>query len=263
MSRLKLKMKLKAIVYPSMALAFATVLGSCDLPGSAAKSYPVYVYVDSETESLETGASCEISGYYARDLKATVEFGDCAWSSSDTSVAAVSLGPRSHHASVSAIAPGKATITAISKYGDATDSCVVSVSNCILEYPMGLASDGERLYVSDYYANIVRRIELSTGMPSTIAGSGKHESIDGTGAAAGFSSLYGMTIDGNCLYACDSGKIRRIAIGTGEVTTLSSSCGGNGLAFDGTSLYVADAGNMQIRKIAIATGIVTTIAGEP
>jgi DNA-binding beta-propeller fold protein YncE len=92
---------------------------------------------------------------------------------------------------------------------------------------------------------------------------------DGTGVAARFDSLWGITTDGTSLYVADGGlfsnTIRKIVIATGAVTTLAGTAGQKGSAdgtgpaasfgqpfgitTDGTSLYVADVGNKAIRRI--------------
>lgn len=116
---------------------------------------------------------------------------------------------------------------------------------------------------------------------STFAGAaGLPGSADGTGSAARFYQPSGVTSDGSSLYVTDSGNntIRQIVISTGVVTTLAGtpsvtggSADGTGsaaqfnasrlIAFDGTDLYLADAGNHTIRKIVISTGVVTTPFG--
>lgn len=117
------------------------------------------------------------------------------------------------------------------------------------------------------------------GATAVFAGSGNSASIDGTGTAASFRNLMGMTIDksGN-LYVVDLGSsvIRKINP-AGVVKTIA----GNGLpgSADGLStaasfnlpigiavdaqgnLYVADTFNNKIRKIA-TDGTVTTVAGQ-
>ncbi|HWV15211.1 MAG TPA: hypothetical protein VN030_07245 [Cellvibrio sp.] len=146
--------------------------------------------------------------------------------------------------------------------------------------PAGIASDGSNLYVADTDNRTIRKIEIATGSVSTLAGAvGVTGSANGLGSAARFSEPRGITSDGYNLYVSDSGNntIRKIVIGTGEVSTLAgspSSTGGSadgvgsaasfeypmGLASDGIYLYVCDTGNKAIRKVTIATGAVTTIA---
>jgi DNA-binding beta-propeller fold protein YncE len=144
-----------------------------------------------------------------------------------------------------------------------------------------VSPDGTTLYVSDFGNNTIRRMDLSTGAVTTIAGSaGAPGTTDGSGSTARFNGPHFITTDGNNLYVTDfnNNSIRKIVIATGEVTTLAGSMAGiaggvdgagtasrfNGpsgitITPDGTTLYVADYYNQTIRKIVIATGAVTTM----
>ncbi|MHB9116801.1 MAG: NHL repeat-containing protein [Burkholderiales bacterium] len=145
--------------------------------------------------------------------------------------------------------------------------------------PPGITTDGTNLYVADVTA--IRKIVIATGAVTTLAGStlGATGSADGTGTAARFANVRGITTDGKNVYVADTDNstIRKIVIATGAVTTLAGTAKSNGitdgtgaaarfyrpssLTADGTNLYVADTGNHTIRKIVIATGAVTTLAG--
>jgi sugar lactone lactonase YvrE len=148
--------------------------------------------------------------------------------------------------------------------------------------PNGITTDGTNLYVADSQNNRIRKIVISSGVVTTLAGSGTAGSADGTGTAATFSTPYGITTDGTNLYVTEIGmfpashRIRQIVISTGVVTTLAGSATAGsadgtgvaatfnapqGISTDGTNLYVAEAGGNKIRKIVISTGVVTTLAG--
>ncbi|PUA28986.1 MAG: hypothetical protein B0W54_11385 [Cellvibrio sp. 79] len=148
--------------------------------------------------------------------------------------------------------------------------------------PDGITTDGTNLYVADTWNNTIRKIVISTGAVTTLAGSAEGSSwgsSDGIGAAAKFNDPTAITTDGTNLYIADSRSytIRKIVIATGAVTTLAGAAGVSGTAdgtgaearfsrfygitTDGTNLYVADSNNYTIRKIVIATGAVTTLAG--
>lgn len=147
--------------------------------------------------------------------------------------------------------------------------------------PSGVAFDGANsLYISDANNFAVRKVDLTTGAVTTLAG-GSMGSRDGTGAAAQFNGPRGLATDGaGSVYVADSSNhtIRKIVIATGAVTTLAGTAGATGTA-NGTgmaarfntpqglaapgdgNLYVADSGNHCIRKIDLMTAAVSVFAG--
>jgi hypothetical protein len=68
--------------------------------------------------------------------------------------------------------------------------------------PTGLATDGSYLYVADRSSSLIRRIVISTGEVTTLAGrsSGGGSAIDDIGTAARFRVPTGITTDGIDLY---------------------------------------------------------------
>lgn len=151
--------------------------------------------------------------------------------------------------------------------------------------PLAITSDGTNLYVADYLNNVIRKIEIASGLDRTIA------TVDATTkVAVSFNFPRDITTDGTNIYVADSGNytIRKIVVSTnavtgvvtGEVTTLAGGAGIagsvddadgakarfniiNGITTDGFSLYVTDSNN-TIRRIGL-TGLfpVTTLAGSP
>lgn len=134
--------------------------------------------------------------------------------------------------------------------------------------PYGLALDAEgNVYVADHGNEKIRKVSPD-GTVTTFAGSGATGGADGPGAAASFSTPFGMAVDaaGN-VYVADSGnnKIRKVSP-DGAVATFAGSgaCGsadgtGTAAAFNGPSgvavdgagnVWVADTWNSRIRKIA-------------
>lgn len=162
-------------------------------------------------------------------------------------------------------------------YTDGTGAAARFVS------PSYIASDGTNLYVTDSWANNIRKIVIATGAVTTLAGSttGASGVADATGTAARFNYPRGIATDGTSLYVADSrnNSIRKIVIATGAVTTLAGSIDGISGAADatgtaarfsspwgisriGSALYVADGANSTIRKINLgANALVSTIAG--
>ena len=146
--------------------------------------------------------------------------------------------------------------------------------------PTGIAVDGlGNIYVADASNYTIRKITPG-GVVTTIAGTaGVIGSANGTGAAASFSSLYGLAVDqsGN-IYVGDYGNnlVRKITP-AGVVSTLAGngSAGyidatGTAASFDGPygvavdalgNVFVGDTYNNYIRKID-PNRVVTTIAGS-
>ena len=135
------------------------------------------------------------------------------------------------------------------------------------------------LYVADYNNAVIRRVTAG-GTVSTLAGANAIGSRDGIGTAAQFNGPSGLAVGANdLLYVADafSHAIRRIAIGTGEVTTLAGSKPqrgylegrGTGALFRFPYGVAADAaGNVyvaedtHIRKIT-PEGVTSLFAGMP
>jgi len=137
--------------------------------------------------------------------------------------------------------------------------------------PAGITTDGTNLYVADAFNGTIRKVVISTGEVTTLAGTaGVYGFADGTGAAASFTYPSSITTDGTNLYVGDTGNgtIRKVVISTGVVTTLVGQAPGfrfsspSSITTDGTNLYVADRGNHTIRKVVISTGVVTTLVGQ-
>jgi hypothetical protein len=80
------------------------------------------------------------------------------------------------------------------------------------DYPTGITTDGTNLYVSDYGNQLIRKIVISTGVVTTLAGTGSRGSANGTGTSASFNYPRGITTDGTNLYLGDSSNhlIRKI-----------------------------------------------------
>jgi sugar lactone lactonase YvrE len=153
-----------------------------------------------------------------------------------------------------------------------------------LDSPQGLALDSaNNLYIADTHNHRIRKLNLTTGTLTTIAGTGtpgfSGDNALATTAQLNLPTALAFDTNGN-LYLADTGnhRIRKISA-TGIITTIagtgtqgfSGDAGPatsatidspTGLALDAANdLYLADTHNHRVRRIDAATGIITTIAG--
>jgi sugar lactone lactonase YvrE len=145
--------------------------------------------------------------------------------------------------------------------------------------PAGITMDVTgNFYVTESAGCRIRMI-TSTGVVTTLAGSGAAGSVNGTGTGASFYNPIGIVSDaGGNVYVADfnNHQIRKITA-TGVVTTFAGTTSPGayngtgsgasfnnpvGIALDGSgNFYVVDRQNILIRKITPAA-VVTTIAGN-
>jgi sugar lactone lactonase YvrE len=157
-------------------------------------------------------------------------------------------------------------------------------TSAALDSPQGLALDAAKnLYIADTHNHRIRKLNLTTGTLTTIAGTTPGFSGDMASATSAQLNLpTALAVDAsNNLYLADTGnhRIRRITATTGIITTIAGTGtqgfsgdtgpaisaaidSPTGLALDAAhNLYLADTHNHRIRKITAVTGIITTIAG--
>jgi hypothetical protein len=156
--------------------------------------------------------------------------------------------------------------------------------NAALSFPTDVALDAiGNVYFCDSFTHSVRKITVTNGLITTIAGTGK-QGLSGDGGAAVNAKLYspkGIAIDpaGN-IYISDTynNRLRKISASTGTITTIagnggSSSYGDGGPAISAnisypTKLVFDKAGNLyfaenyRVRKIDAINSIITTVAGS-
>ncbi|MEI6508750.1 MAG: T9SS type A sorting domain-containing protein [Bacteroidota bacterium] len=179
---------------------------------------------------------------------------------------------------ITTIAGGGSPSTGVGDGGAATSA--------YLQKPTSIALDAVgNIYIADMYNNRIRKVNVSTGVITTLAGNGV-AGFSGDGGRADSASLdnpFGVAIDtyGN-LFISDrmNSRIRKVNMSSGIITTVAGNGytlyagdGGaatsasinnqNGIAVDAFgNLFIADAGNNRIRKVTASTGIITTVAGN-
>jgi hypothetical protein len=159
-------------------------------------------------------------------------------------------------------------------------------TSAVITGPYGLAVDSaNNLYIVDWNAAQIRKVDGTTGIISTVAGTGA-QGFSGDGGPAVAAELYqpdSITLDaaGNLFFSDSAyGRIRTINTKTGIITTFAgggSSLGDGGPAVDASieypegvafdpagNLYIGDSFNHRVRVVGappvVATLISTTTA---
>jgi len=158
--------------------------------------------------------------------------------------------------------------------------------------PQGMALEGDVLYVADNRNHLIRKVDLATGLVSTIAGTGKQNrpSAIFDAAPAGRQALaspWALQVADGYIYIAMAGahQIWRLSLHQMEVALYAGNgredivdgrllpkwpygLGGcsfaqpSGLASDGRFLYVADSEGSSIRRVPLnGSGDVTTLVG--
>jgi hypothetical protein len=191
------------------------------------------------------------------------------------------------------------TIAGNGKFGYNGDSGPASKAQ--LNGPVGIALDGSgNLFIADVGNNVIRRVDGSTGVITTVAGNGT-AGYSGDGGAATNAELSlgcysvglcppgSVTVDGSgnlSIADTSNNRVRRVSSATGIITTVvgggSGGDGGPATAAQlllstnplggGTSvgvdasnnLFISDAGDSRVRRVDAVTGIISTVAeAEP
>lgn len=156
-----------------------------------------------------------------------------------------------------------------------------------LNYPSGVSVDSAgNIFIADRSNCVVREVNASSGVITTVAGDGScgYSGDNGLAASAQLSYPQSLFIDsaGN-IYIADSANnaIRMVSVSTGDISTVAGLpgqstgyAGDGGLAtsaqlsgpsgayVDGAgNIYIADSGNSAIREVSAASGDISTIAG--
>ena len=152
--------------------------------------------------------------------------------------------------------------------------------------PRGIGVDRNgNVFVADWGNSRIRKIDVTTGMVTTIAGNGTFgfSGDNGLATEAGLGAPFGVASDSaGDIFIADTfiHRIRRVNSEAGVITTVAGDgftqfSGDNGFAHGASlsqpegiardssgNLFIADTSNHRIRRVDGVTGIITTIAGN-
>ena len=115
------------------------------------------------------------------------------------------------------------------------------------------------VYISDWYNQRIRKVTVSTGIISTIAGTGStgYSGDNGAATSATLYNPYGVGLDsaGNVYIAdTENHSIRKVTISTGIITTFAGT---------GTGSYSGDNGPATSATLNYPNGVAVDSAGTP
>jgi hypothetical protein len=161
----------------------------------------------------------------------------------------------------------------------------ILATSAALKSPFDVCTDKfGNIYIADEMNYRVRKITISTGLISTVAGTGvAGDGSDGILATScQLSQPKHIAVDtaGN-IYISDYKKVRKVTITTGLISTIAGTSNGGyngddipaitaqlgapvgGIALDAAgNIYIADETNHRLRKVTRSTGLITTLAGN-
>ncbi len=158
----------------------------------------------------------------------------------------------------------------------------ILATNAELNTPEGVWVDSSKnIYIADAGNNRIRKVTASSGLISTIAGTGS-QNFSGDGGQATNAGLNFpadvLTDASNNVYIADSNdnRIRKVTASVINTYAGSTSYAGNGAAATSAliaypagvrvdasgNLYIVDTGNQVIRKVLASTGVISTVAGN-
>jgi thiol-disulfide isomerase/thioredoxin len=149
-------------------------------------------------------------------------------------------------------------------------------------HPQGLAAARGKLYVADTENHLIRAIDLSSFVVTTVAGTGMMDNDragGGMGTDQGINSPWDLAVEGSTLYVAMAGvhQIWRIDLPVGFARALAGSGRENlvdgpaetaalaqpsGICLLGDKIYFADSEVSAVRGIDLAREVVFTVLGE-
>lgn len=167
-------------------------------------------------------------------------------------------------------------------FGSSGDGGAATSAN--FNFPSGIAVDGVgNLYIADQFNHRIRKIDVGTGLISTIAGTGtagfSGDGDDATLAQLNQPNAVAVDGSGNVYIADESNHCIRMIDTMGDIHTVAGTGGVSGFSGDGGSataatlyqagdiavatngdFYLVDVGNRRVRMVS--GGIISTVAGS-
>lgn len=159
-------------------------------------------------------------------------------------------------------------------------------TEALFNVPSAVAVDGGgNLYIADTMNHRVRKVDATTGVVTTVVGTGQRRCSGDGGPAtkAALNEPVALAVDDRGhLYIADQGshRVRRVDLTTGLITTVAGT-GVMGYSGDGMpaveaglsgpsglvvgpdgALYIADTFSGRIRRVDPVTGLISTVAGD-
>ena len=180
------------------------------------------------------------------------------------------------------------TVAGTGSFGDGGTGIAATSADLGNPTAVAVSPNGQTLFIADTFNDKVRQVNLTSGVITTIAGTGM-AGFSGDGNLATSAELFdpsGVAVDsGGNVYVSDSDNevVRKITASTQVITTIAGIHNSTGTGFSGnngpatsaqlatpwglalnasgTILYIADRDNNAIRALNLGTGILTTFAG--
>ena len=141
-----------------------------------------------------------------------------------------------------------------------------------LEEPVRVAVDASgTLFISDWGNHRIRRVDATSGIITTVAGTGRpgFSGDEGPAISASLNQPHGVAVDASgSLFIADAHneRVRRVDATSGIITTVAGIApipNVHGVAVDaGGNLFIVDITGSRILRVDEATGEVTTVAGN-
>jgi hypothetical protein len=158
-------------------------------------------------------------------------------------------------------------------------------SRALLNFPSAVAVDETgHVYIADTMNHRVRKLDATTGVLSTLAGTGqpRYQGDGGPASSASLNEPSALVIDGDILYIADQSNncVRAVDLTSGIITTIAgngtASYNGDGIPATGANLagpsglalapghvlVIADTFNNRVRAVDRSTGLISTWAGD-